>query len=52
MVIVRSSKEIQKDIWLNRLKGFFNVRRVIIEVRPGETREDSWKRHLIDYREW
>lgn len=51
MVIVRSSKEIQKDIWLNRLKGYFNVRLVIIEMRPGETREDSWKRHLIDHPE-
>jgi hypothetical protein len=48
MVIMRNSKEIQKGIWLSRLKGYFTVRLAIIEVRPGETREDSWKRHLTD----
>jgi len=48
MVIMRNLKKIQKDIWLSRLKGYFNVRLAIIEVRPGETREDSWKRHLTD----
>ena len=47
MVIMRNLKEIQKGIWLSRLKGYFNVRLAIIEVRPGETREDSWKRHLL-----
>jgi hypothetical protein len=41
-------KEIQKGIWLSRLKGYFNVRLAIIEVWPEETREDSWKRHLTD----
>lgn len=51
MVIMRSSKEIQKGIWFSRLKEYFNVRLVIIEVRPGETREDSWKRHLTDHPE-
>ncbi len=45
---MRNSQEIQKDIWLGRLKGYFKVRLAIIEVRPGETREDSWKRHLTD----
>lgn len=45
---MRNSKEIQKDIWLSRFKGHFNVRLAIIEVRPGETREDSWERHLTD----
>ena len=48
MVIMRNLKEIQKGIWLRRLKGYFKVRLAIIEVRPGETREDSWKRHLTD----
>ena len=48
MVIMRNLKEIQKGIWLSRLKGYFNVRLAIIEVRPGETQEDSWKRHLTD----
>ncbi len=51
MVIMRSAKEIQQGIWLSRLKAYFNVRLVIIEVRPGETREDSWKRHLTDHPE-
>ena len=48
MVIMRNLKEIRKDIWLNRLKGYFNIRLAIIEVRRGETRDDSWKRHLND----
>jgi len=48
MVIMRNSKNIKKDVWLSRLKGYFNVRLASIEVRPGETREDSWKRHLTD----
>ena len=37
MVIMRSSKEIQQGKWFSRLKEYFNVRLVIIEVRPGET---------------
>ena len=45
---MRNLKEIQKGVWLSRLKGYFKVRLAIIEVRPGETREDSWKRHLTD----
>jgi hypothetical protein len=45
---MRNSKEIQKGSWLRRLTGHFNVRLAIIEVRRGETREDSWKRHLTD----
>jgi hypothetical protein len=48
MVVMRNLKKIQKDNWLSRLKRYFNVRLAIIEVRPGETREDSWKRHLTD----
>ncbi len=51
MVIMRSSKEIQKGKWLSRLKEYFNVRLAIIEVRPGETREDSWKRHVTAHPE-
>jgi hypothetical protein len=51
MLIMRSSKAIEKGIWLNRLKEYFNVRLVIIEVRPGETWEDSWIRHLSDHPE-
>ncbi len=51
MIVMRSSKEIQKGKWLSRLKEYFNVRLVIIEVRPGETREDSWKRHVMDHPE-
>jgi len=45
---MRNLKEIQQGMWLSRLKGYFNVRLAIIEVRPGETPEDSWKRHLTD----
>jgi hypothetical protein len=45
---MRNSKQIRKGIWLSRLKGYFNIRLAIIEVRPGESRDDSWKRHLID----
>ena len=48
---MRISKEIKEDVWLNRIKAYFNVRQVIIEVRPGETREDAWKRHMIDHPE-
>jgi hypothetical protein len=48
---MRSSKEIQQGKWFSRLKEYFNVRLVIIEVRPGETREDSWIRHLADHPE-
>ena len=48
---MRSSKEIQKGKWFSRLKEYFNVSLVIVEVRPGETREDSWKRHLSDHPE-
>lgn len=48
---MRSSNKIQQGIWCSRLKEYFNVRLVIIEARPGETREDSWKRHLTDHPE-
>ena len=48
---MRSSKEIQQGKWFSRLKEYFNVRLAIIEVRPGETREDSWIRHLADHPE-
>ena len=48
---MRSSKEIQQGKWFSRLKGYFHVRLAIIEVRPGETREDSWIRHLADHPE-
>ena len=48
---MRSSTKIQQGSWCSRLKDYFNVRPVIIEVRPGETREDSWKRHLMDHPE-
>jgi hypothetical protein len=51
MVIMRSSDKIQQEIWSGRLKEYFNVRLVIIEARPGETREDSWKRHVTDHPE-
>ncbi len=51
MVIMRSSKEIQKGKWFSRLKKYFNVHLAIIEERPGETREDSWMRHLADHPE-
>jgi len=48
---MRITKEIKEDIWLSRIKAYFNVRQVIIEVQPGETREDAWKRHVIDHPE-
>jgi len=48
---MRSSKEIQQGKWFGRLKEYFNVRLVIIEVRLGETREDAWIRHLADHPE-
>ncbi len=25
---------------------FLNIRRVIVEVQPGETKEEAWNRHL------
>jgi hypothetical protein len=25
---------------------FLNIRRVIVEVQPGETEEEAWNRHL------
>ena len=46
---MRISKGIKEDAWLRRIKDYFNVRQVIIEVRPGETPEDAWKRQVIDY---
>jgi len=49
--MMRVSKEIQEGVWFSRIKEYFNVRPVVIEVRPGETREDSWRRHLIDHPE-
>ncbi len=48
---MRSSKVIQKGKWFRRLKEYFKVRLVIIEVQPGETGEDSWIRHLADHPE-
>jgi hypothetical protein len=51
MVIMRSVQEIQQGKWFSKLKEYFNVRLAIIEVRPGETREDSWIRHLADHPE-
>jgi len=51
MEIKRSSNKIQQGSRSSRVKPYFNVRLVIIEVRPGETREDSWKRHLTDHPE-
>ena len=50
-LIMRISKEIKEGVWLSRIKAYFNVRQVIIEVRPGETPEDAWKRHVIDHPE-
>lgn len=49
MAIERTAKEIQEGVWLSRIKEYFNVRLVIMEVRPGETREASWNRHLADH---
>jgi hypothetical protein len=51
MEIMRIPRKFQEGVWLSRLKEYFNVRLVIIEVQPGETREDSWKRHLADHPE-
>jgi len=48
---MRISKEIKEGVWLSRFKSYFNVRQVIIEVLPGETPEDAWKRHVIDHPE-
>lgn len=45
MVITRSSKETLAGAWLSRIKQYFNIRQVIIEVPPGETREDSATDH-------
>ncbi len=36
-------KPLEKKKWLNLL----NIRRVIVEVQPGETKEEAWSRHLI-----
>jgi hypothetical protein len=35
-------KPLEKKEWLN----FLNIRRVIVEVQPGETEEEAWSRHL------
>jgi len=35
-------KLFEKKEWLK----FFNIRRVIVEVQPGETEKDAWSRHL------
>ncbi len=51
MIIMRRSNKIQQGIWCSRLKQYFSVRLTIIEVRPGETREDSWKRHATEHPE-
>ncbi|MFI5329536.1 MAG: hypothetical protein ACHQ2F_00655 [Desulfobaccales bacterium] len=48
---MRRSKAIQQGKWFSRLKDYFHVRLAIIEVRPGETREDAWIRHLADHPE-
>ncbi len=48
---MRSLKKIQQGKWFRRLKEYFNVRPAIIEVRAGETREDSWIRHVADHPE-
>ncbi|MEJ2672197.1 MAG: hypothetical protein P8168_08360 [Deltaproteobacteria bacterium] len=45
------TKEFQERVWLTRIKGSLNMRLAIVEVRPGETREDSWQRHLTDHPE-
>jgi hypothetical protein len=45
------SKEFQESVWLTRIKGHLNMRLAIVEVHPGETREDSWKRHLTEHPE-
>lgn len=31
--------------WLNKI---LNIRMAIIEVRPGETEEEAWSRHLTE----
>jgi hypothetical protein len=36
------SKPLEKKEWLK----FLNIRRVIVEVQPGETEEEAWSRHL------
>jgi hypothetical protein len=33
------------------LRNYFNVRLAIVEVRPGETGEDAWNRHIKEYPE-
>jgi hypothetical protein len=35
-------KPLEKEKWLK----FLNIRRVIVEVQPGETEEEAWNRHL------
>lgn len=35
-------KLFEKKEWLK----LFDIRRVIVEVHPGETEEDAWSRHL------
>ncbi len=39
---MRELKSFEKKEWLK----FFNIRRVIVEVQPGETEEEAWNRHL------
>lgn len=38
----------QESEWL---KNYFDVRLAIIEVRPGETGEEAWNRHVKEYPE-
>lgn len=33
------------------LKNYFDVSLAIIEVRPGETGEEAWNRHVKEYPE-
>lgn len=39
------AKRFREEEWLKKM---FNIRTVIIEVKPGETEEEAWGRHLID----
>jgi hypothetical protein len=43
-----ATQKYEEKEWLEK---FLNIRIVIIEVRPGETKEEAWRHHLAGHPE-
>lgn len=44
--IMAELKQPKENVWLEKI---FDIRLAIIEVRPGETEEEAWSRHLAEH---